>query len=107
MEARILAMYLGCDVNTDDGIGTLQELVEYGKNNGGNMVNGMPWSFSLNGYNITYENDSCYLIPTPHLFRREDHTSRFTPEDVLLIGTFMGELTPITKAYFNDEFTED
>jgi len=29
---------------------TFDELVAYGKANGGNMVNGMPWSFEYNGH---------------------------------------------------------
>ena len=83
---------------------TFQELVEYGKNNGANIVNDMPWSFSLNGHPITHENDKCYLIPTPHLHDPREHTSRFTPDDMLVIGV-IGELTPIPKMYFDDEYT--
>lgn len=84
---------------------TFPELVEYGKNNGANIVNGMPWSFSINGRAISHENDECYLIPTPHLFKRAHSPARFTPDDVLLLDP-MGNLTPITKSYFNEEFIE-
>lgn len=43
---------------------TFDELVEYGKANGANIVNGMPWSFDYKGQPITHENYDCYLIPT-------------------------------------------
>lgn len=57
---------------------TFEELVDYGRNNGGNIVNGMPWSFHYQGYGVTHENDECYLIPTAR------GTLRFTPEDMLI-----------------------
>ena len=43
---------------------TFDEFVEYGKTHGGNIVNGMPWSFEYNGHPVTHGNDTCYLIPT-------------------------------------------
>lgn len=39
------------------------ELVQHGIDNGGNIVNGMPWSFKYQGHAITHENDDCYLVP--------------------------------------------
>ena len=36
---------------------TFAEFVQYGKDNGGNVVNGMPWSFEYKGHGITHEND--------------------------------------------------
>jgi len=59
---------------------TFQELIEYGKNNGANIVNGVPWSFKYNGHAITHENDECYLILTL------EGTMNFTPEDMLITG---------------------
>ncbi len=44
---------------------TFDELVQHGIATGGNIVNGMPWSFKYNGLPITHENDDCYLIPSP------------------------------------------
>lgn len=44
---------------------TFDELVDYGKANGGNIVAGMPWSFCYMGRPITHENDDCYLICVP------------------------------------------
>src|SRR5688572_10568559 len=43
---------------------TFEELVDYGKASGANIVNGMPWSFEYKGQPITHENDDCYIIPT-------------------------------------------
>jgi hypothetical protein len=42
---------------------TFDELVQHGIDNGGNIVNGMPWSFRYQGHAITHENDDCYLVP--------------------------------------------
>lgn len=66
---------------------TFAELIEFGKNNGGNIVNGMPWSFNYKGHPITHENDECYLIPTL------DGTLHFTPQDMLITG-IDGEIYP-------------
>lgn len=66
---------------------TFDELVEYGKANGGNIVNGMPWSFSYNGHPVTHENDQCYLIPTL------EGTMNMTPNDMLITGV-KGEIYP-------------
>ena len=59
---------------------TFEEFIEYGKNNGGNIVNGMPWSFNYNGHPVTNDNDVCYLIPTL------EGTHNFTPKDMLITG---------------------
>jgi hypothetical protein len=72
---------------------TFDEFVEYGKSNGGNIVDGMPWSFSYNGHPVTHENDQCYLIPTL------EGTLRFTPEDMLITGV-QGEIYPCKKEIF-------
>lgn len=66
---------------------TFDDLVEYGKTHGGNIVNGMPWSFSYNGHPVTHENDECYLIPTL------EGTMRFTKDDMLITG-INGEIYP-------------
>ena len=66
---------------------TFEEFVEYGKNNGGNIVNGMPWSFNYNGHPVTHENDECYLIPTL------EGTLNLTPQDMLITGV-NGEIYP-------------
>jgi hypothetical protein len=66
---------------------TFEELVEYGKKNGANIVNGMPWSFKYNDHPVTHENDECYLIPTL------EGTMKFTPQDMLITGV-NGEIYP-------------
>lgn len=66
---------------------TFAEFVEYGRANGGNIVNGMPWSFKYKGHAITHENDECYLIPTL------EGTHNFTPQDMLITG-IKGEIYP-------------
>jgi len=72
---------------------TFPELVEYGKANGGNIINGMPWSFHYEGQPITHENDECYLIPTL------EGTMKFTPEDMLITGV-KGEIYPCKMDIF-------
>jgi hypothetical protein len=50
---------------------TFDEFVQYGREHGANIVNGMPWSFVFNGHSVTHENDDLYLIGTPSIeFRR-------------------------------------
>lgn len=66
---------------------TFEEFVQYGKDNGANIVNDMPWSFQYKGHPITHENDECYLIPTL------EGTHNFTPKDVLITGV-KGEIYP-------------
>ena len=66
---------------------TFQELVEHGKANTTNIVNGMPWSFDYKGHPITHENDACYLIPTL------EGTHNMTPADMLITGV-KGEIYP-------------
>ncbi len=66
---------------------TFDELVAYGKENGANIVEGMPWSFNYKGHAITHENDECYLIPTL------EGTHKMTPYDVLITGV-KGEIYP-------------
>ena len=36
---------------------TWDEFIEYGKQNAESLVEGVPWAFSINGYNITHCND--------------------------------------------------
>ena len=66
---------------------TFKEFVEHGRNNGANIVNGMPWSFDYNGHLVTHENDERYLIPTL------EGTHSFTPQDMLITGV-SGEIYP-------------
>ena len=76
---------------------TFDELVEHGKANGANIVNGMPWSFEYGGHPITHENDDCYLIPTlegTHQMKRCD----------MLITGIKGEIYPCRKDIFDQTY---
>ncbi len=72
---------------------TFDKLVEYGKANGGNIVNGMPWSFTYSGHPITHENDDCYLIPTL------EGTMKMLRGDMLITGV-KGEIYPCKPDIF-------
>jgi hypothetical protein len=76
---------------------TFEEFVEYGKNNGGNVVNGMPWSFEYKGHPVTHENDERYLIPTL------EGVHNFTPHDMLITGV-SGEIYPCKKDIFEKTY---
>ena len=78
---------------------TFYELVEYGKANGGNVVNGVPWSFEYKGHPITHENDECYLIPTL------EGTHNMTPQDMLITGV-KGEIYPCKLDIFAATYEE-
>lgn len=43
---------------------SFDEFIQHGRDNGANIVNGMPWSWKINGKAITHENDDRYLIET-------------------------------------------
>ena len=72
---------------------TFDELVAYGRANGGNIVNGMPWSFTYQGQPITHENDNCYLIPT------KEGTMRLERGSMLITGV-AGEIYPCAGSIF-------
>lgn len=72
---------------------TFEEFVEYGKEHGSNIVNGMPWCFKYEGHPVTHHTDQCYLIPTL------EGTLHFTPEDMLITGV-NGEIYPCKKDIF-------
>jgi hypothetical protein len=72
---------------------TFAELVRHGLENGANVVNGMPWSWSYNGQPITHENDDCYLIPTL------EGTMRMDRGDMLITGV-KGEVYPCKPDIF-------
>lgn len=45
---------------------SFNELVQHGLDNEANIVNGMPWSWKINGAAITHENDDCYIVETAY-----------------------------------------
>jgi len=73
---------------------TFDELVQHGRDNGANIVHGMPWSFQYAGHPISHENDFCYLIPTL------EGTMNMTPGDMLITGV-KGEIYPCKKDIFD------
>jgi hypothetical protein len=66
---------------------TFKEFLQYGRDSGADIVNGMPWSFDYEGHAVTHENDECYLIPTL------EGSLNFTPLDMLITGV-QGEIYP-------------
>ena len=76
---------------------TFDELVEYGKARGANIVNGMPWSFDYEGQPITHENDDCYLIPTL------EGTMKFNRGEMLITGV-NGEIYPCKLDIFDKTY---
>ena len=76
---------------------TFDELVQHGISAGANIVNGMPWSFKYNGWPITHENDTCYIVPNP------SGSMRFTPDDMLITGVD-GEIYPCNRAIFEQTY---
>lgn len=72
---------------------SFEEFVEYGKENGGNIVDGVPWSFNYKGHEVTHENDHLYLIPTL------EGIMHFTPDDMLITGV-KGEIYACKKDIF-------
>lgn len=72
---------------------TFDQLVAHGIAADGNVVNGMPWSFSYAGHGITHENDDCYLIPTL------EGTMKMGRDDMLITGV-KGEIYPCKRDIF-------
>lgn len=72
---------------------TFDEFIAFAKDHGASLVNGMPWSFSINGFAVTHEDDRCYLVSTL------EGTMRFTPADMLIIGV-KGEVYPCKRDIF-------
>jgi glycine/D-amino acid oxidase-like deaminating enzyme len=72
---------------------TFAQLVGHGIASGGNVVNGMPWSFTYNGHAITHENDGCYIIPTL------EGSMKMGRDDMLITGV-KGEIYPCKREIF-------
>ncbi len=78
--SRMTASQLGLSRSPSGTVITFDDFVQYGRDNGGNIVNGMPWSFTYKGRAVSHENDKCYLIT---LIDGAGTTLRFTPDDTL------------------------
>jgi hypothetical protein len=68
-------------VSTASTTFTFDQFVQYGRDNGGNIVGGMPWSFSFHGHPVTHENDHRYIIGNGTL-----DGLNFTDDDVLVVN---------------------
>jgi len=79
---------------------TFEEFIQFGKDNCGNIVNGMPWSFTYKGLPVTHSNDECYLIPITGVGFYE-----FTPSDVLITDEY-GSTNPMKKDFFESLYQE-
>lgn len=75
---------------------TFEELVEYGKTHGGNIVNGIPWSFHVNGHPVTHDT---YMDSDGYLISTLEGTMRMTKDDMLVIGV-QGEIYPCKTDIF-------
>ena len=78
---------------------TFEQLVEYGKKNGGNIIDNMPWSFEYNGHAVSHENNDCYLVPTVK------GISKFNRGDMLITG-IDGEIYPCKKHIFDASYSK-
>lgn len=72
---------------------TFDELVQHGIENGGNVQDGIPWSFTYKGHGITNEDKDTYLIPTL------EGLMKFTRDDMLITGV-KGEIYPCKRDIF-------
>ncbi len=72
---------------------TFEELVEHGIASGGNVVDGMPWSFAYQGQPITHENNDCYLVTVLGV------TTRFNRGD-MLVTRANGSMYPCPRDIF-------
>jgi len=77
---------------------TFNEFIDYGKSHCNLLEMGMPWSFTFKGYNITHENDECYLIPTI-----ESDIQKMTSQDMLIVGV-KGEIYPCKLDVFEQTY---
>jgi hypothetical protein len=60
---------------------TFEQFVQYGRDNGANIIDGMPWSFKFRGHPVTHENDRCYLI-----MGANGKDIRLTPDELLVVN---------------------
>lgn len=78
---------------------TFKEMIMYGLDNSDSIVNGVPWSFDINGHHITHVTDDIYLITT----LEGDHL--MTLDDMLIIG-IKGEIYPCKLDIFELTYEE-
>jgi hypothetical protein len=76
---------------------TFDELVQHGRDNGANIVSGMPWSFQYQGCAVSHENDRHYLVNAP--YGTTYRTLNVKPGDMLLSDA-NGELSALDADSF-------
>lgn len=81
---------------------TWDELVQYGIDNGGNVVNGLPWSFKINNRAITHD---CQLGYDRYFITTLEGQMEMTQNDMLIIG-IKGEAYPCKKDIFEETYEE-
>lgn len=69
---------------------TWDELVQYGIENGGNVVNGLPWSFKIGDRPVTHDCQGGY---DRYLISTLEGDMEMTQNDILIIGV-KGEAYP-------------
>ena len=66
------------------------------------LINGMPWSFKVNGCAVTHEEDDHYIISTPD---EDGITLRsMTPDHMLIMDH--DSVYPVLKSHFDKLYTE-
>lgn len=81
---------------------TWDELVQYGIDNGGNVVNGLPWSFQINGRPVTHD---CQNGRDRYLISTLEGQMEMTRDDMCIIG-IKGEAYPCKRDFFEASYEE-
>lgn len=79
---------------------TFDEFVQFGRDNGGNIVNGMPWHFTYNGLPVTHCNDELYSIASNNGLFHD-----ITPIDMLITNEY-GHTCPMRKEIFDSLYQQ-
>jgi hypothetical protein len=81
---------------------TFEELVQYGIDNGGNVVNGLPWSFQINKHPVTHD---CQTGEDRYLISTLEGQMIMTRNDMLIIGV-QGEIYPCKLDIFQATYED-
>lgn len=71
---------------------TFDQFVQHGRDNGGNIVNGIPWSWKFHGHAVTNHTETCYLLLTSF------GDIKVQPGDVVTVGSDGGVSVRSVKA---------
>lgn len=78
---------------------TFDELVEFGRQSGANIVNGMPWHFQYNGCPITHEDNNTFLLAFPSI---GGFVVRMTRSDILVVED--DDLSLLSAEHFYEQY---